>query len=100
MRHRSIDLSATKEGFRRSLIGYTVNVKTQYGCAIALIHTDNDLVLINKNTTEKLASKGTRFEPSTPYAHHQNGVAESSNRITGARVCLMMNAAPHLPAKL
>ena len=100
MRHRTIDLSATKEGFGRSLIGYTVNVKTQYGVVIALIHTDNDLVLINKNTTEKLASKGTRFEPSTPYAHHQNGVAELSNRITGARVRLMMNAAPYLPTKL
>jgi hypothetical protein len=82
------------------LIGYTVNVKTQYGVVIALIHTDNNLVLINKNTTEKLASKGTRFEPLTPYAHHQNGVAESSNRVTAARVRLIMNAAPHLPAKL
>jgi hypothetical protein len=36
----------------------------------------------------------------TLYVHHQNGVAESSNRVTAARVCLMMNAAPHLPAKL
>jgi hypothetical protein len=67
MRHRTIDLPATKEGFGRSLIDYAINVKTQYGVVIALIHTDNDLVLINKNTTEKLASKGTRFEPSTPY---------------------------------
>jgi hypothetical protein len=100
MRHRTIDLSATKEGFGRSLIGYAVNVKTQYGVVIAIVHTDNDLVLINKNTTDKLASKGTRFEPSTPYAHHQNGVAESSNRVTGARVRLMMNAARHLPGKL
>jgi hypothetical protein len=96
----TIDLSATKEGFGRSLIDYAINVKTQYGVVIALIHTDNDLVLINKNTIEKLASKGTRFEPSTPYVHHQNGVAESSNRVTAARVRLMMNAAPHLPAKL
>jgi hypothetical protein len=57
-------------------------------------------VLINTNTTEKLASKGTRFEPSTPYAHHQNGVAETSNRLKAARVRAMITAAPHLPQSL
>jgi hypothetical protein len=100
IRYRSIDLSATKEGFGRSLIAYVVTVKTQYRVTVAIVHTDNDLVLINKNTTAKLASKGTRFKPSTAYAHYQNGVAESSNRVEAARVRLMMNAAPHLPAKL
>jgi len=100
IRYRSIDLSATKEGFGRSLIAYVVTIKTQYRVTVAIVHTDNDLVLINKNTTAKLASKGTRFEPSAAYAHHQNGVAESSNRVEAARVRLMMNAAPHLPAKL
>ena len=100
IRYRSIDLSATKEGFGRSLIAYVVTVETQYRVVVAVVYTDNDLVLINKNTTDKLASKGTRFEPSTPYAHHQNGVAESSNRVEAARVRLIMNAAPHLPTKL
>jgi hypothetical protein len=100
VRYRTIDLSPTKEGFGRSLIGYVLTIKTQYGIQVALVHTDNDLVLINTNTTKKLASKGTRFEPSTPYAHHQNGVAESSNRIEAARVRAMVNAAPHLPQSL
>jgi hypothetical protein len=44
MRHRTIDLSATKEGFGRSLIRYAVNVKTQYDAVVAVVHTDNDLV--------------------------------------------------------
>jgi hypothetical protein len=100
IRYRSIDLSATKKGFGRFLIAYIVTVKTQYRVTVAIVHTDNDIVLINKNTTAKLASKGTRCEPSTAYAHHQNGVAESSNCVEAARVRLMMNAAPHLPAKL
>jgi hypothetical protein len=67
---------------------------------VAIIHTDNDLVHINTNTTKKLANKGTRFEPSTPYAHHQNGVAETSNRLEVARVRAMNTAAPHLPQSL
>jgi hypothetical protein len=100
IRHRSIDLSPVKEGFGRSLINYVVTVKTQYGVQVAIIHTDNDLVLINTNTTKKLASKGTRFEPSSPYAHHQNGVAETSNRLKAARVRAMITAAPHLPPSL
>jgi hypothetical protein len=57
-------------------------------------------VLINTNATEKLASKGTRFELSTPYAHHQNGVAETSNRLEAARVRAMVTTAPHLPQSL
>jgi hypothetical protein len=67
---------------------------------VAVVYTDNNLVLINKNTTAKLANKGTRFKLLTAYAHHQNSVAESSNRVEAACVCLMMNAAPQLPAKL
>lgn len=70
IRYQSINLSATKEGFGRSLVAYVVTIKTQYRVVVAIVHTDNDLVLINKNTTAKLASKGTQFEPSTAYAHY------------------------------
>ena len=57
-------------------------------------------MLINKDTREPLARRGTVFEPSTPYTAHQNAVAESSNRMTENRSRNMLIAAPHLPKAL
>jgi hypothetical protein len=55
------------------------------GRTLAICHLDNDTVLVNKDTRDLLARRGTVFESSTPYTAHQNGAAESSNRMTETR---------------
>jgi hypothetical protein len=75
-------------------------METQHGVRVAICHLDNHTVLINKDTREPLAWRGTVFEPSTPYTAHQNAVAESSNRLTETRSRNMLIAALHLPKEL
>jgi hypothetical protein len=73
---------------------------TQHNVTVAIVHTDNDTTLINKQTRKTLERRGTVFEASTPYTAHQNGVAESSNRLNETRTRWMVNGAPHLPKDL
>jgi hypothetical protein len=96
-RYRWIDTMEQKSGFTPSLLRYLRMVKVQYNINVAIVHVDNDTVLINKATRADLSQVGTVFEPSTVYTAHQNGVAESSNRVGEARTRLMMVGAPHIP---
>jgi hypothetical protein len=56
-------------------------VKVQCNIKIAIVHVDNDTILINKATRADLAQVGTFFESSTVYISYQNTVAESSNHV-------------------
>jgi hypothetical protein len=86
-----------KSGFTSSLLRFLCMVKVQYNINVAIVHVDNDTVLINKATRANLARVGTVFEPSTVYTSHQNSVAESSNYVGEACTQLMMVRAPHIP---
>jgi len=99
-RYRWIDVTTTKDICTDSLLRFMRMIKTQFNATVAICHLDNDIVLVNNKTKEQLSQLGTVFEASTPYTPHQNGVAESSNRIEEARVRLMMIGAPHLPNSL
>jgi hypothetical protein len=99
-RYRWIDIVESKSDCTTSLLRFLRMVKTQHGVDVEIVHLDNDNVLINTKTKNELAAKGTVFEASTPYTAHQNGVAESSNRIHKARVRLMQIGAPHVPKNL
>jgi hypothetical protein len=83
-----------------SLLRFLRMVEVQHGVNVAIVHVDNDTVLINQATKTDLAMVGTVFEPSTTYTAHQNGVAESSNRVGEARTRLMMVRAPHIPKSM
>jgi hypothetical protein len=98
--YRWIDIVESKSDCTTSLLRFLRMVKTQHGIDVEIVHLDNDNVLINTKTKNELAAKGTVFEASTPYTAHQNGVAESSNRIHKARVRLMQIGAPHVPKNL
>jgi len=99
-RFRWIDTVESKSDCTTSLLRFLRMIKTQHRVNVAIVHLDNDNVLINHKTKAELSSAGTVFEPSTPYTAHQNGVAESSNRIYEARVRLMQIGAPHVPKNL
>jgi len=99
-RYRWIDTVESKSDCTTSLLRFLRMIKTRYRVNIAIVHLDNDNVLINYKTKAELSSPGTVFEPYTPYTAHQNGVAESSNRIYEARVRLMQIGAPHVPKNL
>jgi hypothetical protein len=75
-------------------------VKVQHSVNVAIVHVDNDTVLINQATKTDLAMVSTVFEPSTTYTAHQNGVAESSNRVCEARTRLMTVGAPYIPKNM
>jgi hypothetical protein len=96
-RYRWIDTMKQKSGFTPSLLRFLCMVKVQYNINIAIVHVDNNTVLINKATCADLAQVGTVFKPSTVYTSHQNIVAESSNRIGEADTQLMMVGASHIP---
>ena len=99
-RFRWIDTVESKSDCTTSLLRFLRMIKTQHRVNVAIVHLDNDNVLINHKTKAELSSAGTVFEPSTPYTAHQNGVAKSSNRIYEARVRLMQIGAPHVPKNL
>jgi hypothetical protein len=71
-------------------------VKVQCNIKIAIVHVDNDTILINKATRADLAQVGTFFESSTVYISYQNTVAESSNHVGEAHTRLMIVRAPHI----
>jgi hypothetical protein len=57
-----------------SLLRFLRMVKVQHGVNVAIVHVDNDTVLINQATKTDLAMVGTVFEPSTTYrccCHHE-----------------------------
>jgi hypothetical protein len=86
----SINLLPVKKSFSCSLINYIVTIKTQYSVQVAIIYTDNNLVLININTTKKLASKSTCSKLSMLHAYYKNSIAETSNclKATGVRAII------------
>jgi hypothetical protein len=79
---------------------FLIRIETQHNVTVAIIHTDNNTTLINKQTRKKLEQRGTVFKASTPYTAHQNSVAESSNRLNETRTRCIVNSAPHLPKDL
>ena len=99
-RYRWIDIVDSKAAIEGTFLQFLVRMETQHNVTVAIVHTDNDTTLINKQTRKKLERRGTVFEASTPYTAHQNGVAESSNRLNETRTRCMVNSAPHLPKDL
>lgn len=99
-RYRWIYLVDAKAKISTSFLRFHRMVKTQYHATVAIYHLDNDLTLINRETRQQLHDDGAKFEPSTPYTAHQNGVAESSNRLEEERIRPMILAAPHIPKSL
>jgi hypothetical protein len=99
-RHRWIDVTDTKQMITAKFLDFIRRMKSQYNVQIAYVHVDNDTVLINKDTKRHLSRQGTVFEPSTPWTAHQNGVAESSNRLCELRSRAMIVGAPHIPKTL
>ena len=95
-RFRWIDITDDKLGITGKLFSYLDRMKTQYKVTVAVIHVDNDTVLVNQRTRAEFSRRSTVLELSTPRTAHQNGVAESSNRIIESRARTMGLAAPHL----
>jgi hypothetical protein len=50
-----------------SILHFLRMVKVQHNINVAIVHVDNDTVLINKATRADLAQVSTVFEPSTVY---------------------------------
>jgi hypothetical protein len=99
-RYQWIDITDSKQTITSSLLNFLDRMETQYGVRVAICHLDNDTTLINKVSRAQLSHRGTVFEPSTPYTAHQNGVAESSNRLTESRSRNIIIGAPHIPKKM
>jgi hypothetical protein len=78
-RYRCIDIMEHKLDFTSSLLRFLRMVKVQHGVNVAIVHVDNDTLLINQATKIDFAMVGTVFEPSTTYTAHQNVVVKSSN---------------------
>jgi len=96
-RYRWIDVTDSKGSLTGRFLSFASSAESVYGCKIAIIHVDNDTVIVNRETREVLRQRGTIFELSTPYSQYQNGVAESSNRLTEYRCRNMTITAPHIP---
>jgi hypothetical protein len=96
-RYQWIDVTDSKCSFTGRFLSFVSSAEAFYGCKIAIIHIDNDTVIVNRETCEVLRQQGTMFELSTSYGQYQNGVAESSNRLTEYRCRNMTIAAPHIP---
>jgi hypothetical protein len=94
--YRWIDTMEQKSSFTPSLLYYLPMVKVQYNINVAIVHVDNDTVLINKAIHSNLAQVSTVFEPSTVYTAYQNSIAKSSNCIEEACTQLMMVRVPHI----
>jgi hypothetical protein len=99
-RYRWIDVIDCKAVIQGKFLQFLQMAETQYNVRVAIVHTDNDTVLVNRETRQVCINKGTVFETSTPHTQHQNGVAEASNRIAASRSRSMLNGASHLPKKL
>jgi hypothetical protein len=59
-----------KLDFTSSLLRFLRMIKVQHDVNVAIVHVDNDTVLINQATKTNLAIVGTVFEPSTAYTAH------------------------------
>lgn len=92
-----VDCKAVIQG---KFLQFLQKVETQHGTRIAIIYTDNDTVLINRETRRVCNKQGTVFKTSTPHTQHQNSTAEASNRVAASRARCMINSASHLPQKL
>jgi transposase InsO family protein len=96
LRYR-IDVTDSKSSLTGRFLSFVSSAESVYGCKIAIIHVDNDTVIVNREMREVLRQRGTIFKLSTPYSQYQNGVAESSNRLTEYQCRNMTIAAPHIP---
>jgi hypothetical protein len=72
-------------------------VSTQYGKQIKALRWDNAKELMQESMLSYYKKQGTLILPSTAYTAHQNGVAESSNRLAEDKVrCMTLDAPPCL----
>jgi hypothetical protein len=95
-----IDIMEHKSKSTSSLLRFLRMVKVQHGVNVAIVHADDDTVLIEQATKTDLATVGIIFEPSTTYTDHQNEVVESSNRVCETGTRLITVGAPHTPKNM
>jgi hypothetical protein len=95
-----IDIMEHKSESTSSLLRFLRMVKVQHGVNVAIVHADDDTVLIEQATKTDLATVGIVFAPSTTYTNHQNGVVESSNRVCETGTRLITVGAPHIPRNI
>jgi transposase InsO family protein len=92
-RYRWIECFSSRTEVKLKIIDFHRRIKTQFGATVATYHLDNDKAMINTDTKELLRQEGAIFRTSTPHTQHQNGVAESSNRLEETKVrCMLIDA--------
>jgi transposase InsO family protein len=99
-RYQWINVTDSKSSLTGRFLSFVNSAGAFYGCKIAIIHVDNDTVIVNHKTRKVLCQRSTIFKLSTPYSQYQNDVAESSNRLTEYRCRNTTIAAPHIPESM
>jgi hypothetical protein len=69
-RYRWINVVDCKQVIPATLVCFLNRIETQHGVRVAICYLDNDTALINKDTRDHLARRGTVFELSTTYTAH------------------------------